>query len=151
MSQQPNKTIIRIAKVTSVRRMKMGSLVGTPVVAALLAVGAAACTSTSPNPPKATAPDNAPSAAVKVVSDALSRDLAVVRNTLVPQLASRVNASTLAPAGTRVVVQPHSWRQYGDDASLRAIVTVPRHPAVTEVFYLIREEGKWRILFTDAP
>jgi hypothetical protein len=131
--------------------MKRRFLVGTSVVAALLAVGGAACTSMSHNPPKTAGPNNVPPSAAKVVSNVLSRDLAAVRNSLVPQLASRVNVNMLALAGTRVVVQSGSWRQYGDEASLSAVVTVPRHPAVTEVFYLVRGEGRWLVLFTDAP
>lgn len=92
-----------------------------------------------------------PAGAVHVVTDLSSRDLATVRGALAASYAGRVSAASLAPAGTRIQVQPGTWRQRGPAASVRAAVTVPGRAPVTEVVYLVREEGQWRILFTGAP
>jgi hypothetical protein len=92
-----------------------------------------------------------PVSAMKVVANLASRDTASVRNSLAVIYSEQVNTAVLAPAGTRIRVQPGTWQQDGADASLRALVSVPGRAPVTEVVYLVREEGRWRVLFTDAP
>jgi hypothetical protein len=64
---------------------------------------------------------------------------------------AQVNAATVAPTGTRVRVQSGTWQQRGPYARLRALVTVPGQESVTEVVYLVREGGRWKVLFTGAP
>ena len=91
-----------------------------------------------------------PAAAAQVVKDVMSSNPDTVRNALVPELASLVTDRTTAPAGTRVAVQPRTWRQRSDIATVRVVITVPRRAAVTQVFYLEWEEGQWRVLFADA-
>lgn len=93
----------------------------------------------------------APADAVRVVANLVSRSPAAVRDSLAAVYAAQVNSSVLAPAGTRIAVQPGTWQQHGTDASLRAVVTLPGRAPVTEVIYLVREEGQWRVLFTGAP
>ncbi|MGH3222220.1 MAG: hypothetical protein ACRDPY_26595 [Streptosporangiaceae bacterium] len=73
-----------------------------------------------------------------------------MRDSLAGVYSAQVDSSVVAPAGTRIAVQPGTWQQHGTDASLRAVVTVPGRAAVTEVVYLVREEGRWRVLFTGA-
>jgi hypothetical protein len=92
-----------------------------------------------------------PADAARVVTNLASRDPAVVRGSLAAGYSAQVNVAALAPAGTRIRVQPGTWQQRGDAASLRASVTVPGRAPVSEVVYLVREEGQWRIVFTDAP
>jgi hypothetical protein len=94
---------------------------------------------------------DAPVSAVKVVVNLASRDTAIVRNSLAVSYSMQVSTAVLAPAGTRIRVLPGTWQQYGADASLRAVVSVPGRAPVTELIYLVREEGRWRVLFTDAP
>jgi len=74
-----------------------------------------------------------------------------VRDSLALSYSTQVNTAVLAPAGTQIRVQPGTWQQQGDEARLRAAVTVPGQRPVTEVVYLIREDGRWRVLFTDVP
>jgi hypothetical protein len=81
----------------------------------------------------------------------VSRDPATVRTALASANMGQSNLAVLAPAGTRIRVQPGTWQQHGDEAKLRAVVTVPHQARVTEVVYLIREGGQWHVLFTDAP
>lgn len=92
-----------------------------------------------------------PGEAASAVVNLVSRSPSVVRNSLATIYAAQVNAAVLAPAGTRIRVQPGTWQQRGTYASLRALVTAPGRAPVTEVVYLVREEGRWRVLFTDAP
>ena len=87
---------------------------------------------------------------MSAVANLASRNPAKVRNSLVTAYSAQVNAATVAPAGTRIRVQPGTWQQRGTYASLQALVTVPGQAPVTEVVYLVREEGQWRVLFTDA-
>jgi len=92
-----------------------------------------------------------PTAAVSAVANLVSRDLASVRDALAIGYSGQISAADLAPAGTHIQVQPNTWEQHDGDARLRAMVTVPGRAPVTEVIYLVREGGRWRILFTDAP
>lgn len=93
----------------------------------------------------------APVGALEVVANLVSRNPATVRESLASVYAAQAGAAALAPAGTRIRVQSGSWRQQGADGSLRAWVTIPGgRPAATTV-YLVREEGRWRVLFTGAP
>jgi hypothetical protein len=92
-----------------------------------------------------------PADATRVVTNLVSRDPAKVRNSLAGSFSAQVSSAALAPAGTRIRVLPGTWRQLGSDSSIRVSVTVPGRAPVTEVVYLVREGGRWRILFTDAP
>ncbi len=94
---------------------------------------------------------DAPASAVEVVANLASRDTAVVRNSLALSYSTQVSTAVLAPAGTRIHVLPSTWQQHGADASLRAVVSVPGRASVSELIYLVHEEGRWRVLFTDAP
>jgi hypothetical protein len=97
------------------------------------------------------ASSQAPADATRAVANLVSRSPATVRDSLAAVYSAQVNSGVLAPAGTRIRVQPGTWQQHSTDASLRALVTVPGRAPVTEVVYLVREEGRWRVLFTDAP
>jgi hypothetical protein len=79
--------------------------------------------------------------------DLASRDPATVQSVLAAGY--DVSKSDLAPAGTSIRIEPGTWRQQGDDAAVLAVVTVPGHKPVTETVYLVRQEGQWRVLFTD--
>jgi hypothetical protein len=92
-----------------------------------------------------------PPDATRVVTNLVSRDPAKVRNSLAKSYSAQVSSAVLAPAGTQVRVLPGTWRQRGSDASMSVSVTVPGRAPVTETVYLVREGGRWRILFTDAP
>jgi hypothetical protein len=81
----------------------------------------------------------------------VSRNPAAVRTALASASTGQNNLAVLAPAGTRIRVQPGTWQEHGDMARLRAVVTMPHKAPVTEVVYLIREGGQWRVLFTGAP
>jgi hypothetical protein len=80
-----------------------------------------------------------------------SRNPVKVRKSLAAVYSAQVNTATVAPAGTQVRVQPGTWQQRGAYARLRALVTVPGQEPATEVIYLVREEGRWRVLLTGAP
>jgi hypothetical protein len=89
----------------------------------------------------------APEGAVMAVANLASRDLAAVRRSVAAGY--QVSAAALAPAGMRVQVQAGTWRQRGENASLRARVMMPGQAPVSELVYLVRQEGRWRVLFTD--
>jgi hypothetical protein len=93
----------------------------------------------------------APAEAITAVAKLVSRSPATVRDSLAAIYSAQVNAAALAPAGTRIRVLPGTWRQHGSDASLLALVIVPGRAPVTEVVYLVQEEGRWRVQFTGAP
>jgi hypothetical protein len=88
-----------------------------------------------------------PSGAGRAVMDLASRDPATVRSALAAGY--DVSKSDLAPAGTSIRMEPGTWRQQGDDAAVLAVVTAPGRKPVTETIYLVRQEGQWRVLFTD--
>jgi cytoskeletal protein RodZ len=60
-----------------------------------------------------------------------------------------VSADDVAPVGTTIRVQPGTWQQRGDYATVRAVVTLPGRAPLSETIYFIREEGRWRVLFAD--
>jgi len=93
----------------------------------------------------------APAVAIRAVANLVSRSPATVRDSLAAIYSTQVNAAALAPAGTKIRVLPGTWQQHGTDGSLLALVTVPGRAPVTEVVYLVQEEGRWRVLFTGAP
>lgn len=93
----------------------------------------------------------APADAMKAVYNLASRNPATLRRALAADYSAQVNSAALAPIGTRIRVQPGSWRQHATAASVQVLVTVPGRTPVTEVVYLVREEGRWRVLFTSAP
>src|SRR5450631_4193880 len=97
-----------------------------------------------PAAPSGDAPVGAASAAAALAS----RDPAALRSALAQGYAVQVTAAALAPAGTRIRPELHTWVQRGDQASLRAVVMIPGRPPVTEVVYLTREGERWRVLFT---
>lgn len=121
------------------------------VVTVSVAFGCVACSNSPHSEPEAPAPGPVPAAAARVATNVVSRDPATVRNSLAFIYSTQVNAAALAPTGTQMRVQPGTWQQNGDEARLRAVVTVPHRKPVTEVIYLVREEGQWRVLFIDAP
>ncbi len=90
-----------------------------------------------------------PPDAAKAVSDVVSQDPAAVRSALAGSLAQLTPDGALAPNGTRIDVQPGSWQQTGDFATLTAVVTVPQQAPVTVLFHLVKEEGRWRVLMTE--
>lgn len=89
----------------------------------------------------------APEGAAIAVANLASRDLATVRQSVATGY--QISAAALAPAGTRVLVQAGTWRQRGENASLRARVMMPGQAPVSELVYLVQQEGRWRVLFTD--
>ncbi len=117
----------------------------------LLVVCTAACTDPPVSSPKPALSSAVPVDAAKAVTNVVSQDPAVVRDSVARSLVAQVSAGTLAPPGTRVAVQSNSWQQNGVRGHLLTTITVPHHSPVTAVFYLVREEGRWRVLFTDAP
>lgn len=121
------------------------------VVAVLVTLGCAACSSSPYSAPKAAGPGRVPADATRVVTSLVSRDPATLKKALAISYSAYVNAAAVAPAGTRISVQPGTWQQHGGEARLRALVTVPGRSPVTEMIYLVREEGQWRVLFTDVP
>ena len=60
-----------------------------------------------------------------------------------------VSVGDVAPVGTTIRVQPGTWQQRGDYATVRAVVTLPGRAPLSETIYVIREEGRWRVLFAD--
>lgn len=121
------------------------------VAAAAAALGCAACSGSSHSPPRSVASGPVPADAVRVVTNVVSRDPVILRDSLARSFSGQVNRVVLAPAGTQIRVLPGTWQRRGSEARLRAVVTIPGRAPVTEVVYLVREEGKWRVLFTDAP
>jgi hypothetical protein len=119
--------------------------------AGFVAVGCTACSSSPASGPAVPAPGPVPAAAAKVVVNVVARDPAAVRASLARTYSAQVSAATLAPAGTKIRVVQGTWQQIGDEARLRAVVTMPGRAPATEMVYLVREEGQWRVLFTDAP
>lgn len=122
----------------------------TAVAAVSVALGCAACSNSLHKELKTPASGPVPAAAAKVVTHLVSQDPATVRDSLAYSYSTQIGATVLAPAGTRILVQPGTWQQSGDEARLRAIVAMPHRKSVTEIVYLVREDGQWRILFTDG-
>jgi hypothetical protein len=92
-----------------------------------------------------------PADAARVVTNLMSRDTATVRESLATSYSAQVSPASLAPPGTMIRVQRGSWEQRGGNARLRAVVTMRGRAPVTEIVYLVREGGRWRVLFTGAP
>jgi hypothetical protein len=90
---------------------------------------------------------SAPADAVTAVTDLASRNPAALRAALVAGYP--VNAGDLAPAGTSIRVQPGTWRQQGNYATVQAVVTLPGRAPLAETVYFFLEEGRWRVLFAD--
>jgi hypothetical protein len=81
------------------------------------------------------------------VTDLASQNLVTVRAALVAGYP--VSAGDVAPAGTSIRVQPGTWRQRGDRATVQAVVTLPGRAPLAETVYFVHEEGRWRVLFAD--
>jgi hypothetical protein len=90
---------------------------------------------------------SAPAGAMAAVTGLASRNPAALRAALAAGYP--LSAGDLAPAGTSIRVQPGTWEQRGDYATVRAVVTLPGHAPLAETVYLAREEGRWRVLFAD--
>jgi len=88
-----------------------------------------------------------PADAATAVTDLTSRNPATVRAALAADYP--VNAGNVAPAGTSIRVQPGTWRQHGDYATVHAVVTLPGRTPLAETVYFIREERRWHVLFAD--
>jgi hypothetical protein len=97
--------------------------------------------------PRSEALTPAPPQAVRAATALASRNLASVRQSLAAGYT--ITDSDLAPAGTSIRLLPGTWKQQENDAAVGAVVTVPGHAPVTEVIYLVYQEGLWRVLFTD--
>lgn len=121
------------------------------MAAALLAVGCAACSNSPASRPAVPAPGPVPAAAAKVVVNVVARDPATVRAALVRAYSAQVSAAALAPAGTEIRVVRGTWQRIGNEARLRAVITMPGRAPVSEMVYLVRQEGQWRVLLTDVP
>jgi membrane-associated phospholipid phosphatase len=90
---------------------------------------------------------SAPAGAVTSVTDLTARNPATLRAALVTGYP--IKAGDVAPAGTSIRVQPGTWRQQGDYAIVQAVLTLPGRAPLTETVYLVREEGRWLVLFAD--
>jgi hypothetical protein len=90
---------------------------------------------------------SAPADAVTAVTDLTSRDPATLRAVLATGYP--VNARDLAPAGTVIRVQPGTWQQQGDHATVQAAVTLPGRAPQAETIYFARKGGRWLVLFAD--
>ena len=88
-----------------------------------------------------------PAGAVAAVTDLTSRNPATLSAALAAGYP--VSADDVAPVGTIIRVQPGTWQQRGDYATVRAVVTLPGRAPLPETIYFIREEGRWRVLFAD--
>jgi hypothetical protein len=99
--------------------------------------------------PASTGPTGAgaPAGAVAAVTGLASRNPAALRAALAAGYP--LSAGDLAPAGTSIRVQPGTWEQRGDYATVRAVVTLPGRARLAETVYFAREEGRWRVLFAD--
>jgi hypothetical protein len=149
---------------TSVRLT--GTLAAIALLAVALASLAAGCTggsaptdaprsSSVPLPSAGSVPGSsapaatAPADAVSAVGALGSPDRAVVRRAMTRALAGQLDLSRLAPPGTAFAVPRDTWQQVGDYARMSVVVTVPGQPPVDRLFYLVREEGRWRIAFSE--
>jgi hypothetical protein len=91
-----------------------------------------------------------PTEAVTATANLVSGDLRTVRAGVSRLIASRITSpAMLAPTGSTLQVDRHSWHQRGDDASLEATLSSPGRAPVRERLYLIREAGHWRVLFSE--
>ena len=88
-----------------------------------------------------------PTGAVAAVTGLTSRNPATLSAALAA--GDPVSAGDVAPAGTTIRVQPGTWQQRGNYATMRAVVTLPGRAPLPETIYFIREEGRWRVLFAD--
>jgi hypothetical protein len=104
---------------------------------------ASSAVSASTRPPGASAPADA----VAAVTGLTSRNPAALSAALAAGYP--VSAGDVAPAGTTIRVQPGTWEQRGDYATVRAVETLPGRPPLAETVYFVREEGRWRVLFAD--
>jgi hypothetical protein len=92
-------------------------------------------------------PVSAPAGAVTAVRSLTSRNPAALRVALA--VGYPVKAGDAASAGTTIRVRPGTWKQRGDYATVRAVVTLPGHAPLAETFYFAREGERWRVLFAD--
>ena len=90
---------------------------------------------------------SAPAEAVTAVTDLTARNPATLRAALAAGYP--VTAGDVAPAGTSIRVQPGTWRQQGDYATVQAVVALPGRPPLAETIYFVRKEGRWLVLFAD--
>jgi hypothetical protein len=110
---------------------------------------ASSAASARSGPTNANSPPNAdgPADALAAVTGLASRNPAVLSAALAAGYP--VTGSDVAPAGTTIRVQPGTWQQRGDYATVRAVVTLPGRAPLSETVYLVRGEGRWRVLFAD--
>jgi hypothetical protein len=90
---------------------------------------------------------SAPAEAVTTVTDLTSRNPATLRAALAAGYP--VNAADLAPAGTSIQVQPGTWQQQGDYATVQAVVTLPGRAPLGETIYFLSRGERWLVLFAD--
>ena len=88
-----------------------------------------------------------PAGAVAAVTGLTSRNPATLSAALAGGYP--VSADDVAPVGTTIRVQPGTWQQRGDYATVRAVVMLPGRAPLSETIYFIREEGRLRVLFAD--
>ena len=91
---------------------------------------------------------SAPADALAAVNGLTSRNPAVLSAALAAGYP--VSAGDVAPAGTTIRVQPGTWQQRGNYATVRAVVTLPGRAPLSETVYFVRGEGRWRVLFADS-
>jgi hypothetical protein len=77
-------------------------------------------------------------------------NLDAVRSAVVNQFAPALTNGDAAPAATVIDVEPNSWRQDGDRGLVTGVVRVVGQPPAKRHFYLLRQGGQWRVLFTDS-
>ncbi|MGH3298486.1 MAG: hypothetical protein ACRDP7_42525 [Trebonia sp.] len=108
---------------------------------------AGATASSAPSASTGSAGASAPADAVAAVTGLTSRNPAALSAALAAGYP--VGAGDVAPAGTTIRVQPGTWEQLGDYATVRAAETLPGRAPLAETVYFVREGGRWRVLFAS--
>jgi hypothetical protein len=101
----------------------------------------------APPAPRAT-PGTAPDDAVKTVEAFASSDVTTFRASLSSVTLAAAPDAVPPPPGTTVTIDRGSWRQRGDDAVVRVTGLDSDGKDVPTDVYLVREAGRWRVLFT---
>lgn len=105
----------------------------------------ASCSTNGSAPGRTDVPVQAAQAARGVVS----QNLDVVRRSVASLYASHISAASLARPTVALKVTPGSWSQSGNHAMLEATVTRRGYPSRQVRIFLVREQGRWRVLDTE--